>query len=111
MGRGLIDPQDNLSPLNPPSHATLLDELSQGFIKSGYDLRWLHRTILQSRTYQQSHEASRERQRPENVVSERRQYARFQLRRLPGEVILDVLNQATGAKEKYPGAWMFREGE
>src|SRR5262249_3583140 len=36
---------------------------------------------------------------------------RFHLRRLPGEVILDVLNQATSAKEKYPGAWMFREGE
>jgi Protein of unknown function (DUF1553)/Protein of unknown function (DUF1549) len=105
LGRGLIDPPDNLSPLNPASHPKLLDDLCQGFIKNGYDLRWLHRTILQSRTYQQSHEA--------NVAAsrDRRNYARFQMRRLPGEVILDVLNQATGAKEKYPGTWMFREGE
>lgn len=105
MGRGLVDPPDNLSPLNPPSHARLLDELCQEFIKSGYDLRWLHRTILQSRTYQQTHDA--------NAVNEhdRRNYARFYLRRLPGEVILDVLNEATGAKEKYPTGWMFREGE
>jgi hypothetical protein len=105
LGRGLVDPPDNLSPLNPPSHARLLDELCQGFIKHGYDLKWLHRTILQSRTYQQSHEA--------DAASEhdRRNYARFYLRRLPGEVVLDVLNQATGAREKYPPTWMFREGE
>jgi hypothetical protein len=105
LGRGLIDPPDNLSPLNPPSHPKLLDELCQGFIKSGYDLRWLHRTILQSRTYQQGHLAN------DANSLDRRNYARFQMRRLPGEVILDVLNQATGAKEKYPGAWMFRDGE
>jgi hypothetical protein len=111
LGRGLVDPPDNLSPLNPPSHPKLLDELSQGFIRSGYDLRWLHRTILQSRTYQQSHKANRERQGPEGNHRDPRHYARFQLRRLPGEVILDVLNQATGAKEKYPAGWLFREGE
>ncbi len=105
MGRGLVDPPDNLSPLNPPSHPRLLDELCQGFIKSGYDLKWLHRTILQSRAYQQSHRADAASAR------DQRHYARFQLRRLPGEVILDVLNQAAGVKEKYPSPWMFREGE
>src|SRR5262245_49918922 len=106
MGRGLIDPPDNLSPLNPPSHPKLLDELSKRFVKSGYDLKWLHRTILRSRTYQQSRQAA-----SAAGTLERRAYAQFQLRRLPGEVILDVLNQATGAKEKYPETWMFREGE
>jgi hypothetical protein len=105
LGRGLVDPPDNLSPLNPPSHARLLDELAQGFIKNGYDLRWLHRTILQSRTYQQSHRASA------GSEHDRRNFSRFALRRLPGEVILDVVNEATGAKEKYPATWMFREGE
>ena len=106
MGRGLIDPPDNLSPLNPPSHPRLLDEVSKQFVQSGYDLKWLHRTILRSRTYQQSHQ-------PASAAGalDRRDYARFHLRRLPGEVILDVLNQATGAKEKYPATWMFREGE
>ena len=61
--------------------------------------------ILRSRTYQQSHEAQ-----PASA-GDRRNYARFYLRRLPGEVILDVVNQATGTKEKYPASWMFREGE
>lgn len=105
LGRGMVDPPDNLSPLNPPSHPRLLDELSRRFIESGFDLRWLHRAILQSRTYQQRHEANG------TNGQDRRNYARFQLRRLPGEVILDALNQATGAKEKYPSGWMFREGE
>ena len=104
-GRGLVDPPDNLSPLNPPSHPALLDALAKGFLANKYDLKWLHRTILNSRTYQQSHEAD-----PASK-HDRRNYARFHLRRLPGEVILDVVNQATGAKEKYTGGWMFRDGE
>jgi hypothetical protein len=91
MGRGIIDPPDHLSPLNPPSHPKLLDDLCRGFIQSGYDLKWLHRTILRSRTYQQGHEA--------NVSNrhDRRNYSRHYVRRLPGEVILDVLRQATGS--------------
>jgi hypothetical protein len=105
LGRGLVDPPDNLSPLNPPSHAQLLDELCRRFVQNKYDLKWLHRTILQSRTYQQSHTADAP------GAWNGRYYARCALRRLPGEVILDVLNQATGAKEKYPSTWMFREGE
>jgi hypothetical protein len=105
LGRGLIDPPDNLSPLNPPSHPKLLDELCQGFTKSGYNLKWLHRTILQSRTYQQSHEAN-----PASAL-DTRNYARFTMRRLPGEVILDVLNQSTGARDTYPSHWLFRDGE
>src|SRR5262249_3114677 len=59
----------------------------------------------ESRTYQQSHLVN------DANGLDRRNYSRFHMRRLPLEVILDVLNQATGAKEKYPGAWMFREGE
>ncbi len=54
FGRGLVDPVDDLSPLNSPSHPALLQELSQGFVAHKYDLKWLHRTILNSRTYRQS---------------------------------------------------------
>ncbi len=93
MGRGIIDPPDHLSPLNPPSHPELLDELCQGFIKNKYDLRWLHRTILMSRTYQQSSDAGAENR------TDRSNYAYFYLRRLPAEVLVDALNQATGVGE------------
>ena len=55
FGRGIIDPPDNLSSFNPASHPELLKELCRAASSStSYDLKWLHRTILASRTYQQS---------------------------------------------------------
>jgi hypothetical protein len=93
FGRGIVDPPDNLSPFNPASHPELLKELSQQFVKNGYDLKWLHRTILQSRTYQQSSLAS-----AANQV-DRTNYAYFYYRRLGAEVLIDALNQATGTSE------------
>jgi hypothetical protein len=93
FGRGIIDPPDNLSPFNPASHPELLKELCEQFIKNGYDLRWLHRTILTSRTYQQSSQSS-----PANAM-DRGNYAYFAYRRLGAEVLVDALNQATGTSE------------
>jgi hypothetical protein len=94
FGRGIIDPPDNLSAFNPATHPELLKELCDGFVKSKYDLRWLHRTILNSRTYQQSH-------LPANGASaDRANYAYAPLRRLPAEILLDALNVATGTSEK-----------
>jgi hypothetical protein len=94
FGRGLIDPPDNLSAFNPATHPELLRELCDEFIKNKYDLRWLHRTILSSRTYQQSSTAQ-----PASVA-DRVNYAAFPIRRLPAEVMLDALNTATGTTEK-----------
>jgi hypothetical protein len=93
FGRGIIDPPDNLSSFNPASHPELLKELSEGFVKERYDLKWLHRTILRSRTYQQDSQAS-----AANKM-DRTNYAYFYYRRLPAEVLVDALNQATGTTE------------
>ncbi|MFN0017769.1 MAG: DUF1549 domain-containing protein [Pirellulaceae bacterium] len=93
LARGLVDPPDDLSPHNPVSHPALLDELCRRFIARGYDLKWLHRTILSSRTYQQSSQAG-----PLNEV-DRTNFAYFYYRRLPAEVLLDGLDQSTGTRE------------
>ena len=93
FGRGIIDPPDNLSAFNPASHPELLHELSAGFVKSGFDLRWLHRTILNSRTYQQSSIPAL------GAEADRTHYACFPPRRLAAEVLLDTLNSATGTTE------------
>jgi hypothetical protein len=93
FGRGLVDPPDNLSPFNPATHPELLNELAGQFVAHGYDLRWLHRTILVSQTYQQSSQAD-----PASAA-DRSNYAYFYYRRLPAEVLLDALNQATGTDE------------
>jgi hypothetical protein len=94
LGRGIIDPPDNLSAFNPATHPELLQELCAGFVKNNYDLRWLHRTILNSRTYQQSTTPAK------GSEADRTHYAFFPLRRLPAEVLLDALNSATGTTEK-----------
>jgi hypothetical protein len=93
FGRGIVDPPDNLSAFNPATHPELLKELCDGFVKNRYDLRWLHRTILNSRTYQQSTVPGK------GAEADRSHYAFFQLRRLPAEVLLDALNFATGTSE------------
>jgi hypothetical protein len=89
--RGIIDPPDDLSPLNPPSHPELLQELCTGFIQNKYDLKWLHAAILNSRTYQQSSQTNASNR------NDRRNFASFYLRRLPAEVLLDIIDQATGS--------------
>jgi len=94
FGRGLVDPPDHLSPFNPATHPELLAELIDGFLKSKYDLRWLHRTIASSRTYQQSGLANKD-----NIADRGKNYAYFAYRRLPAEVLVDALNQATGVAE------------
>jgi hypothetical protein len=95
FGRGISDPPDDLSPYNPPTHPALLDELCRRFVASGYDLKWLHRAILTSRTYQQSATPSA------GNAGDRKNYAFFYLRRLPAEVLVDALNQATLTREDF----------
>jgi hypothetical protein len=94
FGRGIVDPPDNLSAFSPATHPELLKELCDGFIANKYDLRWLHRTILNSRTYQQDSAPAK------GAEADRTHYAYFPLRRLSAEVMLDALNTATGTPEK-----------
>ena len=103
FGVGLVDPVDDLSPNNPPSHPKLLDDLAAEFVRSGYDLRRLERLILTSRAYQLSSTPTDTNRR------DRTNFARAYPRPLMAEAVLDVLNDAVGAKEAFgddapPGA-------
>jgi hypothetical protein len=102
--RGIVDPPDHLSPLNPPSHPELLEALAKGFVENKYDLKWLHRTILLSRTYQASSQPN------EANKGDRRNFAYYYLRRPMTEVFIDAINQVTGAKEKFPARLFLPEG-
>lgn len=52
MGRGIVDPPDEMNSKHPPSHPELLDWLSEDFAKHQYDVRRLLRAIVLSRGYQ-----------------------------------------------------------
>ena len=98
LGRGLVEPVDDVRATNPPSNPELLDALSADLVKQKFDLRGLIRTICASRVYQHS-----TRPNPTNERDEQN-YSRALLRRLDAEVLLDAVCQTTGVPEKFSGA-------
>ncbi len=86
---GIVEPIDDLSLANPPSNEALLDYLATEFRNHKYDLKWLHRTIANSRTYQLSWHAN-----STNEFDERN-FARAVPHRLAAEVAFDALQMAT----------------
>jgi hypothetical protein len=55
FGRGLVGSSSDFGRLGEkPSHPELLDWLTDGFVKNGWSLKWLHRQIMLSATYQQT---------------------------------------------------------
>ncbi|MCU1236981.1 MAG: hypothetical protein JWP63_4948 [Candidatus Solibacter sp.] len=97
MGRGLVDPVDDLRATNPASNEELLAALSKDFVANGYDVRRLVRTIMNSAVYQLSSEANATNQ-SDNVY-----YSKHIIRRLGAEVILDAMSQVTGAPSAFGG--------
>jgi hypothetical protein len=55
FGSGLVKtPSDFGLRSDPPSHPELLDWLAANFMKSGWSVKWLHRQVVLSATWQQS---------------------------------------------------------
>ncbi len=54
FGRGLVEPVDDLRPQNPASHPELLEELTEYFIRIGFDWRLLLETLANTQAYQRS---------------------------------------------------------
>ena len=91
---GIVNPPDDLNLANAPSNAELLEYLSNSFIEHNYDLKWLHRTILNSATYQRSWQTN------ESNALDRRNFSHALLRRLPAETAYDALRIALSNSEQ-----------
>lgn len=89
--RGLIEPEDDIRDTNPPSNPELLAALEKHFIESGFDLKELVRLIATSTAYQLSASTN------EYNLADRQNYSRFYPRRMQAEVMLDSINDLTGA--------------
>ncbi|MFN9038657.1 MAG: DUF1553 domain-containing protein, partial [Planctomyces sp.] len=72
----------------------LLDYLAKGFIEHQFDMKWLHREILNSRTYQLSWIPNSTNRQDE------RNFSRAVPRRLPAEIAWDIMMQASLSTEK-----------
>lgn len=91
---GIVDPPDAFTPANPPSHPELLKWLTREFVESEFDMKWLHRQITSSQTYQRSWKPN------ETNRHDRRNFSRSIPRRLPAEVVYDAVKQVTAASDK-----------
>ena len=97
MGRGLVDPVDDLRATNPPSNGPLLDALADDFRASGYDLKKLIRRIATSHVYELSSIPS------DRNAGDSRNYSRHYRTRLRAEVLLDAVSDVTGVPERFEG--------
>lgn len=92
FGRGLVDTPSEFGNLGEaPTHPELLEDLASRFIENGWSLKWLHREILTSATWQQSSGAPES----EKMDPENKHYSRMNRRRLDWESWRDAILSAT----------------
>ena len=95
FGRGLVHPVDDFRSSNPCVNPALLDALATDFAAHGYDLKHLIRTLLESRLYQLSSTPNA------SNLTDTRNFSRAYRRRLPAEVMVDAVSDATGVAESF----------
>jgi len=98
LGRGIIDPVDDIRASNPPSNPELLDALTVDFVAHKFDLKYLMRTIVSSHTYQRSYRTN------EWNSDDQMNFSHTYPRRLTAEELYDAVMVATGSPFEIPGA-------
>lgn len=98
FGAGIVDPIDDFSGTNKPSHPELLDELAADFANHDFDLKYLIRGITSSMTYQRSSRKTHDTQ------SEPQQFARMAVQGLTAEQLFDSIAIAVGHYEPFQQA-------
>jgi hypothetical protein len=95
FGIGLVEPMDDFSDHNPPSHPELLDLLAHEFEQHGHDLTLIARAITLSKTYQLTSRQT------DPSQSDPRLFSRMAVRGLSPEQLFDSLAQATGYRQPF----------
>ncbi len=95
LGKGIIDPVDDIRASNPPSNPALLDALTKDFVGHDFDLRHLMRVIVSSRAYQASIETN------EWNGNDRDNFSHAIPRRLAAEELMDAVASAAGARPSF----------
>jgi hypothetical protein len=98
MGRGIVEPVDDLRATNPPSNGPLLEALADDFRRHGFDLKHLIRTIATSTVYGLASEPN------ERNVADTRNFSRHYRQRLRAEVLLDAVSDITEVPERFEAA-------
>jgi len=94
-GRGIVEPVDDFRDSNPSANDPLLAALADNFVASGYRLKPLIRTIINSRTWQLSSQPNASNR------NDTRYFSHMLARPLPAEVLLDAVSSVTGIPEMF----------
>lgn len=97
LGRGLVEPIDDMRETNPASNEPLMAALAAHLREVKYDLKAFTRTLLQSRVYQLSARANASNE------DDFQNFSHAVYKALPAEVLLDAISQSTGVPEKFNG--------
>jgi len=97
LGRGIVHEVDDIRVSNPPVNPRLLDELAAKFTDYKFDFKQLVRDICNSRTYQLSTRTN------ETNEGDLTNFSHSTLRRIRAEILLDVISQVTGTRDKFRG--------
>ena len=97
FNRGLVEPEDDLRDTNPATNPELLNAMAAEFVKGGFDLKELVRTLTRSSVYQLSAFPN------EHNARDRHHFARYYPRRLGAESLFDSVNLMVGAESKFDG--------
>jgi len=97
MGRGLVEPVDDMRVSNPPANEPLLAALSEKLVSYNFNLRSLVRDICNSRVYQLSSKPTLS-----NKLDER-QFSRAYVRRLRADTLLDSIAFVSGVERGFVG--------
>jgi len=97
MGRGLVEPVDDVRLTNPASNPELLDALADYLVEHDFDQQALIRLITSSNTYQRSSQPNA------SNANDQQNYSRYPLKQMEAEVLYDAVCQSTGVWEKFPG--------
>lgn len=95
MGRGLVNPVDDIRLTNPASNQPLLDFLAEEFRENEYDIKHLIRTIMTSEVFGLSSVPG-----PRNV-SDVNNFSRYYRERQRAEVLLDGINDILNTQDSF----------
>ena len=97
FGRGIVEPVDDIRVSNPASNPELFAELGKKLVEYKYDFKQLVRDICNSQTYQRTS------QRNASNEQDEANFAHAIVRRIPAEMLLDSVTEATATKDKFQG--------
>ncbi len=96
LGEGFTMPVDDMGPDREIAYQPVFEALSDGFVGSGYDVKWLMRTIVNTQAYQRQI-------RPVDPASQGSQFAAGMPTRLRSDQLYNALTGVLGVNDSASG--------